>query len=144
MKYVPGLKNQKGFTLIEVIITIIMASILGSVLFSYVGTAVIRSGEPIGRLRDSLALNQVMENITNDYNTNNQDIEALNGSVGDEGDDETNNYGNYHVEENRYIKFVSGAEQNDTVSPCTILKVTISDNTGEKFTSLFTGSVGCP
>lgn len=145
MKCFVETKKQNGFTLIEIILTIVLASILGSMLVSYVGTAMIRSSEPIGWLKKTLALNMTMENITNDYNTN-QDIAALYTSVGTEGDDKTNAYGTYRVDKNRYILFNAGAEQNDTTSPCEILKVTISDtvNTGQKFTSIFTGNVPCP
>lgn len=145
MKCFVETKNQEGFTLIEIILTIVLASILGSMLVSYVGTAMIRSSEPIGWLKKTLALNMTMENITNDYN-NTQDIAALKASVGAEGVDQDNDYGSYHVEENRYIEFVSENEQNDTTCPYTILKVTISDtvNTGQKFTSIFTGNVPCP
>ncbi len=144
MKYLLDIKNQKGFTLIEVIITIVMAGILGSILVSYVGTAVTKSGQPVGWLQDTLSQNMVMENIINDYN-NTLDIGALSASVGAEGGDPNNGYGSYHVEENRYIEFdgTTRNEIDDTACPFGILKVTISNNTG-KFTSLFTGNVPCP
>ena len=60
--------RQSGFTLLEAIITLIIASLLGSMLFSYfavVNQAVL----PVGSYQKSLDLQRVMENITSDYYT---------------------------------------------------------------------------
>lgn len=58
--------RQSGFTLLEAIITLIVASLLGSMLFSYF--AVVKQAVlPIGSYQKSLDLQRVMENITSDY-----------------------------------------------------------------------------
>ena len=63
------LKNhQAGFTLIEVIVTLVLASVIAAMLSSFFGTSLTRSGEPIQRLMNSTNLQQVMENIVSDYN----------------------------------------------------------------------------
>ena len=56
--------SKSGFTLIEVIITLIIASILGTILYTYFGTSLTQSSTPIIRLEKTLALQQVMENIS--------------------------------------------------------------------------------
>jgi len=144
MKYLRMIKKQKGFTLIEVILTIIIAAIAGSMLVAYVNKSMIRSSQPLRWLDAGLTLNKIMENITSDYN-NNPDITALSASVGGVGP-QTNAYGTYTVVQNSYIEFDGGGNEiADTTDPCEMLKVTISDDTGQKFTSLFTGNVPvCP
>ena len=60
--------RQSGFTLLEAIITLIIASLLGSMLFSYFAVAN-QAVLPIGSYQKSLDLQRVMENITSDYHT---------------------------------------------------------------------------
>lgn len=40
-------KSEKGFTLLEVIITIVIAAIFGSILFAFMGTAITKSSDTI-------------------------------------------------------------------------------------------------
>ena len=60
--------NTRGFTLIEIIITITITAILSTMIFTYFGKAFTESTKPIMRLKSSEALKTVMENITADYN----------------------------------------------------------------------------
>lgn len=60
-------RSEKGFTLVEVIITIIVAAILGSFLITFMGTAVTRSADPIIRAQNLAAAGATMERITADY-----------------------------------------------------------------------------
>jgi len=63
------LKNsQPGFTLLEIIISLIIASILGALVYTYFGSAFTESGTPIARLNSVFELHKAMENITADYN----------------------------------------------------------------------------
>jgi len=148
------IKKQKGFTLIEVILTIIIAAIAGSMLIAYVNTSMIKSSEPLGWLNAGLTLNQIMENIISDYE-NGGDILTLYGNVRTNSDATDcngsscdNDYGQYILLENKFIEFDGGGSETDEIpgatDPCEMLKVMISDPTGQKFTSLFTGSVICP
>lgn len=64
-----GLQRRKrGFTLIEVIITIVVMAILAAMMVPYFGTSLLQSSTPIFRFRTSMTLNQTMENITAEYN----------------------------------------------------------------------------
>ena len=59
--------KHSGFTLIEIIITLVIAAVVGTGLAQYLGTAVTTSAIPIQHLRQAFELQQVMENITEDY-----------------------------------------------------------------------------
>jgi prepilin-type N-terminal cleavage/methylation domain-containing protein len=61
-------KCQAGFTLIEYIITLVIVAVVAAMLYSFFGSSLIRSGEPIQRLRGASDLSRVMENIVADYN----------------------------------------------------------------------------
>jgi len=69
--------GQKGFTLIEVIVTLLIAAILGTFLVTFMGTAVTKSGEPVVRSKQLYALQQVMENIKSTYLTMADATDAL-------------------------------------------------------------------
>ena len=60
-------KNQ-GFTLIEVIVTFVVAAIMAAMVYTYFGSALTQSSVPISRLQQASNLHQVMENIVTDYN----------------------------------------------------------------------------
>jgi prepilin-type N-terminal cleavage/methylation domain-containing protein len=59
--------KQKGFTLLEIVVSLIVASILGSMLLVYVGTAYNRSVEPVMTSKRVLQMQQVMETINAIY-----------------------------------------------------------------------------
>ena len=59
--------GQSGFTLIEVIVTLIVASILGAILLEFMGQTVYKSFEPINMARGSMGLTSIMECINAEY-----------------------------------------------------------------------------
>ncbi|MBU0992869.1 MAG: type II secretion system GspH family protein [Proteobacteria bacterium] len=59
--------SQHGFTLLEIIVSLIVASILGSMLLVYVGTAYNKSIEPVATSKRVLQLEHVMEDINAIY-----------------------------------------------------------------------------
>lgn len=61
--------DSNAFTLIEVLVMLTLAAIMGSIMYSYFSTAVIRSSEPIELLKKSFDLHTVNENIAEDYDT---------------------------------------------------------------------------
>lgn len=61
-------RQQRGFTLIEVIVTVLVVAISASMMTVFFGSSLIESGVPISRLQKASALHQVMANITADYN----------------------------------------------------------------------------
>lgn len=60
-------KSQQGFTLLEVIITLTIAAILGSFLVTFMGTSVTMSSEPISEAQNLASAEGTMESIAADY-----------------------------------------------------------------------------
>ena len=58
---------QAGFTLIEVIVSIVVGAIVGVILLTYMGTQLIHSGDPINIARAEGAAEMWMERIMSDY-----------------------------------------------------------------------------
>ena len=144
MNFLTG--KSSGFTLLEVIITLTVGALLMAVILPYLGTSVTKSSEPLTNLRNTLLIYQTMENMTADYRSmqadNSLDLVALQNDIGSEGTDRNNDYGDYHVQENRFILF-DGADQEAAAGGTQhILKVTIRPLTfGATFTTLFTGAL---
>ncbi len=61
------LANQKGFSLIEVIVTLVLIAIVGAMVVSYMGTTTRQTGKTLTWLSDEFELSQVMERIVADY-----------------------------------------------------------------------------
>lgn len=59
--------SEFGFTLIEVIITLVVVAIVGAMMTAYFGTSITQSSLPIFRLSDAAKLNMIMEKITAVY-----------------------------------------------------------------------------
>jgi prepilin-type N-terminal cleavage/methylation domain-containing protein len=135
--------GESGFTLIEIIAVILITAVLGALLFQYFGQSFIKSSAPIERLQKALQLQQVMENITDDYERSAKTSAFLEGtlkiSIGIESTDQDNAYGKYHVVHNRFIKFTAGSEVAAAgADPKDILKVRIRNELNETITVLFT------
>lgn len=60
-------QKQKGFTLIEVIMTIIIASLAGLVVFTYLGNVLTRSAEPLHQVKALAEAVEVMEGFAAEY-----------------------------------------------------------------------------
>lgn len=130
--------NQTGFTLIEIIITLVISGILGAVLYSYFGRTFTSSSNPVVRLKKTFSLQQIVENITADYLKNyTTNLDTLKTNIGAEATSQNNSYGQYYVVNNRYIKFVSQAEAADDTGTNNLLKVTVKDDLGEILTVVF-------
>jgi prepilin-type N-terminal cleavage/methylation domain-containing protein len=56
-----------GFTLIEVIVTLVVVAIVAAMMASYYGTSITQSSLPIFRLKAAARLNDVLEKITGQY-----------------------------------------------------------------------------
>lgn len=60
-------KNNGGFTLIEVIISLVVAGIFAAMLASFMGTSMMRSANPVINAQYGNYLNSIMENMYSDY-----------------------------------------------------------------------------
>jgi prepilin-type N-terminal cleavage/methylation domain-containing protein len=133
-------KKEKGFTLLEVIVTIIVAAVIGSMLIPLMGTALKHSADPVNYVKDELELNKVIENITADYKNllnGSNPLTTLETEVGPEDSDQNNDYGQYHVVENHRITFTGTPLTEQPDASKKIQKITISYK-GYTLTSLFT------
>ena len=129
--------RRSGFTLIEIIITLVIAAIVGTGLAQYLGTAFSTSAIPIQHIRQAFELQQVMENITADYENDPTALTGLQSKINENDYDNDNQH--YTVEENKFVKFVNEIEKDDDTDPknLNLLKVIIKNESGI-ITTLFT------
>jgi len=129
------MNNERGLTLLEIVITFILAALVGSMLVEYMGTSLTRGGEAVMMVQDGFSLNSVMEKITADYEDKykkgSYDFSTFKSNI----DNNTPNYGNYTAVTG-YITFVGGTETPDTSGDNNLLKVTITNN-NQSLTALF-------
>jgi prepilin-type N-terminal cleavage/methylation domain-containing protein len=62
-------RPKKGFTLIEVIVTLVVLAIVAAMLAGFFGTSITESSAPVFRLQAAYSLNQTLEKITAFYNS---------------------------------------------------------------------------
>jgi len=133
--------KSTGFTLVEVIITLVVIAIVGSMMFSVLGTSLSKSSDPIFRMKKTFELQQVMENFVTAYEKYYAgDLDGLKASITAGETSESKPYGSYTIVENLFIKFVSNVEQpaGDTDTH-DLLKVTIKNSNNETLTYIFAG-----
>lgn len=137
------LYNERGFTLIEIIVTLTVAAILATVLVAFTGTALQRAGEPALRLSESYQLQQVMENITGYYIDviyEENALTRLNTAILDEDSDPTTGFGAYKATKSWVYYDSSRNEVPSSQGNNTMLKVVLEPVTGEstiKLTAFF-------
>ena len=59
--------RQRGFTLIEIIVIIVIAGLLGALLVNLLGTQLLRSASPVTTARDAASAEAAMENVVAYY-----------------------------------------------------------------------------
>ena len=104
----PHPASDGGFTLLEIITTIIIAAILGALMIQFMGTTLLRSSDPVDLVRDEADGEGLVEKIISDYVTeiNGADFENALATIKATG------YGSSITME--YLEFDSGG---DEVSP---------------------------
>lgn len=60
-------RRNGGFTLIEVIVSLVVAGILGTFLITFLGTGITKSSVPVFWVKTQYELSEVMDKITADY-----------------------------------------------------------------------------
>ena len=135
-------KNQ-GFTLLEVVITLIVGSVLGAILVQFMGTSMKNSFEPVIMVENGFGVNEIMEKMNSDYKMRllTSTIDPLwdfKGDVDNGNDADTSDpYFGEYTSTTEYIVFnSSGVEVPDTTE-LRILKVTITHG-NQSVTALFT------
>lgn len=121
-----------GFTLLELIVTLIMVSMMAAMVVPYFLTGITKSSEPITRMAAPLDLQNVMARIVADYYSQAMymhDLSLLNAQI------VTGNYGitaSHTLTKDPNFKFI-------VTDLNTALKVTIRDNaTQQVVTYVFT------
>ncbi len=140
----PGIASQ-GFTLIELIVSLVIVAFVATMLVNFMGTSVTRSAEPVLLARQGAYLNSIMETMTADYNASLLEGTTLNAfmdRVGNEDSTQTR-YSHedhpYTIVHNRLISFDGDPPTDEKNDPDSyILKVTI-DYRGSTLTTLFSG-----
>jgi prepilin-type N-terminal cleavage/methylation domain-containing protein len=68
MKSGPSFQAGKsGFTLLEIIVTILVASVLAALMVQFMNTAMIRGGDPAAAVRAEADTGAILEQIVSDY-----------------------------------------------------------------------------
>ncbi|GEM_PF-5275735 len=126
--------NNRGFTLIEVVVTIIIAAIMGGIVLSFVRSANLYSVNSMNALRGNFQVVQVMERINAEYRrqieTHNFDFDSFLENV------EKNSTQQVQVDATN-ISIVSNKESDDNSNRIMKVKV-ISKDTGASVVNLFT------
>lgn len=125
---ISDLTKQNGFTLLEVVISLIVASILGVLLVAYAGTALTRSGVPILRLKDSSSLTLVMEKMITYRAANPAETLAGFSEKVNNGNNPLNTpyFGSYEVVTNEQTT-ISGQDYGGSPVTVTVLQVSIRE-----------------
>ena len=131
-----GERGQEGFTLLEVIVTIVIAAVMGVFLIQFMGTAMLRSGEAVVRVQDVSTLRHIVDSMTSDYKylaaTQANFLSTFKTRV-----DTPGYYGSGYTATTRYIDFDgSRVEIQDTSAPYNLLKVTVTKG-NQSFTTVF-------
>lgn len=135
------MKGSGGFTLVEVIVSLVVAAILGAMLVAFVGSNVMKSANPVFAAQGGAYLNSIMENIGADYrklmSTSSTPLTDLKTKI----DALSTDYGTgYTAVTKRFTSFPAGtpvSEPATTDANGKVLKVTIIYQ-GLSVTALFT------
>ena len=145
-------KKDAGFTLVEVIVSLVVAGILGAMLVAFMGSTVMSSANPVVLTENGTYLTSIMEKMTSDYNFQMSRAAKNNWSpstgmsyfvanVGAEGTSQshyTDGSHLYTVLENHKVSFTSGNPSSETTDATgKIYKITIQYR-GLSATAFFT------
>jgi len=122
--------KKEGFTLLEVIITLIIASIMGSMLITMTGGAVTRSTQPVIQTAEINTMNSVADSVARAYrelgSTSDLQTEIGNGTFNAAGITVTANLTGYGT----------GSSPSEGASN-EFLKVTVTGSTGLSYDLIF-------
>lgn len=131
-----GRGRKAGFSLLEVIVTLVVAAILAAMLVRLLGSGLLNSAEPLIRTQDLLSIEKVVETITADY----KKLMAANSATALsqlKTDIDAGNYGAAFTFSTKYIAFTPGNVEKPGAEGDTILKVSVS-RSNHKLVAIFT------
>ncbi len=137
-------KHDEGFTLIEVIVSLMVAAIFMALIVPYMGTALTKSGSPLAQLRTTLTVFRAMENMNTAYralkDAGTLNLPSMRTVIGTAGTNRNNAFGTYRVVTNSFIRFNGAGQEIAAGANQDVLKVTIgaTGSGGPFFTVLFT------
>jgi prepilin-type N-terminal cleavage/methylation domain-containing protein len=145
-------RHQSGLTLLEIIVTLTVASILGTIIFMYMNTSLTRSAEPVVLVQKAYALNQIIEQMTADYNSlldadSSTALTILRTNIQNGNDDSNSPYHGEYSESTKWLQFDNTRNELSGDNGDRILKavITIDEETiggikiaEQKVTVLFT------
>ncbi|WP_035239655.1 PulJ/GspJ family protein [Desulfobacter vibrioformis] len=130
--------GQRGFTLVEIIITLVLSAILGTILVQLGGTALTKSSSTVLNARDEVAGQAVMEEIVADYvkkiNADPDTALALIENRINNGEYGTGTH--VAVEEPQYVDFDAAGNIITNPSESDYMKVTVNSG-GHTLTTIF-------
>lgn len=121
--------HRNGFTLIEVIVTLLIAAIALAAVIPFLGDVFLRSHEPRRQLRQAMDLQAAMENVVAAHTGTLDELQAY------VGPEQQLFFNRFRVLANGYVDFDSGNEIASGQNR--LLKVTIENDLGETLTRLF-------
>lgn len=123
--------DQQGFTLLEILVSLIIGAILGALLVQFMGTSMVKSTQPIIRIQQHLTLNRIMENITADYKKllaeDSTSLATLKTYIDNGNVDANIPYYGAYTPATAYILFSGGNEIADTGGSNRFLKVRLTN-----------------
>lgn len=130
--------DQRGFTLIETLVTIIISAVLAVILAQVIANQTSRSYRPIQVINQNLAIRAVMENIAADCRQGTPVLVLQNRLAnGDYWDPSFTGNFSFQTTSN-CVGFDLGTGQEIADTNCALLKVTVAiQGTSHSLTSLF-------
>jgi len=133
--------GSRGFTLLEIIITIVIIAIMGAMMLPLTATSLRGSAESLVLTENEVRLLQVVERMNAGYRRtfmapsgDGNPLATFSSDVGEVGNHTSPTYGTYTLVEKRYIQFDS--DHNEVTGGTNLLKLTLElDNT--RVTCLF-------
>lgn len=124
-------RRNTGFTLIELIVTIVVAALAMAAVIPFLGDVFLRSHEPGVQLHAALELQTAMENLLAGHTGS---LEDLYNQIGPEGSFLSDGV---RLVEKRYVEF-NGNVESEAEAESGLLKIRLENSLGESTTRLFT------
>lgn len=130
--------RPRGFSLIEIILTLVVLGIAGAMLATFMGPGITRSSDPLRALQNDASLQAVMENmIAEQEKTYPADLSGFSATIGAVGVTPTNIYGTYYVERNNEC-YLDGNVFTNGTGPYLCVTISHPNQSGSKISYLFT------